>query len=83
MDKGDTITIKGLPQDIKITNVDNAPVFTYNNPEPVEPLNNPKAVTKVKLEFEMGDSKWDTDSCWATKIVRNASEYKLPISLVD
>lgn len=70
MDKGDSITVKGLPQDVKITNVDNAPVFTYDNPVLVAPLDNPKAVTKVKLQFEMGDSNWDTDSCYAQPTVR-------------
>jgi hypothetical protein len=70
MDKGDSITVNG-PQQITITNVDNAPAFNYDIPELKEPLNNPDTSTKVKLQFEIKDTnvKWDTDACWASSVV--------------
>jgi len=71
MDKGDSITVKG-PSDITITNVDNAPVFNYDIPDLKAPLDNPNAFTKVKLQFKMGDTTWDTGDCGAANVAFTA-----------
>lgn len=72
MDKGDSITVKGLAQDITITNVDNAPVFNYDIPALKAPLDTTGAFTKVKLNFQMGDVKWDTSACGADNVAFTA-----------
>jgi len=69
MDEGGSITVKGPSQDIKITNKKNTPVFDYSKPDLVAPLDNQDAETKVLLNFEMGDTTWDTSSCSPNNVV--------------
>lgn len=69
MDKGQSVTVNG----ITITNKDNAPVFDYDVQELRAPLSDPaNGVTKVELDFVMGDTKWTTADCWAGNIIFSA-----------
>lgn len=86
MDKGDSITVNG-PQDITITNVDNAPAFTYDKPDLVAPLDNPDTDTKVQLKFKIEgtDTTWTTANCSAQSVVwsagRESWECEFPCTL--
>jgi len=72
MDKGQSITVTGVPQAITITNVDNAAVFDYDVPELRAPITDPdNGLTKVQLDFEIKDAglKWSTDDCYAGSVI--------------
>ncbi|XMA10901.1 hypothetical protein WAI453_003692 [Rhynchosporium graminicola] len=73
MDKGDSIAVSWPPHTINITNVDNAPVFTYNEPNlKAEFTDFEPGETKVALQFQVGTSKWTTDDCSASSVVFSA-----------
>jgi hypothetical protein len=76
MDKGESITVTtGIPQPIKITNVDNAPPFDYDVQELQAPLDNPDVgMTKVQLTFEIEEAglKWTTSDCSAGSVIFSA-----------
>jgi hypothetical protein len=76
MDKGESITVTtGIPQPIKITNVDNAPAFDYDVQVLQAPLNNPDpGLTKVQLTFEIEEAglKWTTEDCSAGNVIFSA-----------
>ena len=72
MDKGQSITVTGPPT-VTITNVDNAPVFTYDIPELQAPIADPSnGLTKVQLKFESGNNTWTTDDCGAGNVIFSA-----------
>lgn len=76
MDEGQSINITALSEPITITNINNAPVFDYDNHD----LNNSivalltTGVTKVELQFEMPSAglKWTTSNCTAGSVVISA-----------
>lgn len=75
MDKGESISVSWPPHTVNITNVDNAPVLTYDVPElraPIAPFET--GATKVKLQFQIPDAKlnWTTDDCEASSVVFSA-----------
>jgi hypothetical protein len=76
MDKGESITVtSGIPQPIKITNVDNAPPFDYDIQVLQAPLDNPDVgMTKVQLTFEIEEAglKWTTSDCSAGSVIFSA-----------
>jgi hypothetical protein len=76
MDKGESITVtSGIPQPIKITNVDNAPPFDYDIQLLQAPLDNPDVgMTKVQLTFEIEEAglKWTTSDCSAGSVIFSA-----------
>lgn len=75
MDKGKTITVQNPIGDIKVTNVDNTPVFPYILEELKAPLDDKwMGKTRVKLDFEMesADLKWSTDDCGPGSVVFSA-----------
>jgi hypothetical protein len=74
MDKGQSVTLDVL-DGIKITNVDNAPPFNYDNATIIAPLSAPtNGLTKVDLAFEMGSTTWNTTSdCWPASVVFSAN----------
>ena len=64
MDKGQNITIQTPIQAVTISNIDNAPVFTYDEPVLVAPLNDPaNGITKVELAFQVGATNFTTADC--------------------
>ncbi|KAK0100156.1 hypothetical protein ONS95_008495 [Cadophora gregata] len=75
MDKGESLSVSWASntKSINITNIDNAPVFTYNEPNlkgsfvDYEP-----GKTKVELQFQVGTTKWSTDDCEASSVVFSA-----------
>jgi len=75
MDKGQSITIQSSASALTITNVDNAPVFDYNDPLLNASISDPATgQTKVRLEFslESGNHTWSTDDCYAGSVVFSA-----------
>jgi len=73
MDKGQTITVQNsVVGDISITNVDNAPVYTYILTELHAPLDDPAmGRTKVDLNFEIKSQgvKWTTADCGPGSVI--------------
>lgn len=67
MSKGTNITIDTPASAITIHQIDDTPVFGYNEPELKAPLTDPKnGITKVKLGFTVeGGKEWDTGDCGA------------------
>ncbi|KAH8593810.1 hypothetical protein B0O99DRAFT_626225 [Bisporella sp. PMI_857] len=66
MPKGGSVTVPSPAKAITITNVDNAPVFTYDEPVIKAPFLDPKTgVTNVELKFEIKDGNvtWTSDDC--------------------
>jgi len=76
MDKGQSITVSsGVPNAITITNVDNAPVFDYDEAVLVAPLDGVgNGLTKVDLSFEIKDTgvNWTTADCGAGNTIFSA-----------
>lgn len=72
MDKGQTMTVTGPPT-VTVTNVDNAPVYTYNEPELMAPLSDlANGLTKVELHFSSGNTNWTIADCGAGNVIFSA-----------
>jgi hypothetical protein len=75
MGMGGSINITTLAQPITITNIDNAPVFTYNEPVLQAPLSDPSnGITKVQLRFDIPKANltWTTDDCGPGNVIFSA-----------
>ncbi|KAH6718627.1 hypothetical protein BKA61DRAFT_731234 [Leptodontidium sp. MPI-SDFR-AT-0119] len=73
MDKGESLSVSWPPHTINITNVDNAPVFTYNEPNLKGSfVDFGPGETKVELQFQVGTTKWTTENCSASSVVFSA-----------
>lgn len=73
MDKGESLSVKWDSNTMNITNIDNAPVFTYNEPNLKGSfVDFGPGETKVELEFQVGSTKWTTDDCSASSVVFSA-----------
>lgn len=75
MDKGQNATIPSPAGDITITNVDNAPVFTYDEPVLVAPISDPEnGYTKTVLNFDIPSAKvnFTTENCGAGNVIWSA-----------
>jgi hypothetical protein len=72
MDKGQSMTVTGPPT-VTVSNVDNAPVFTYDVPELQAPISDPSnGLTKVELSFESGNTTWTQDDCYPGNVIFSA-----------
>ena len=66
------MTVTGPPT-VTVSNVDNAPVFTYDVPELQAPLDDPSnGFTKVELHFSSGGTNWTTSDCSAGNVIFSA-----------
>ena len=66
------MTVTG-PPDVTVSNIDNAPVFTYDKPELEAPIADPNnGFTKVDLHFSSGNTNWTIADCSAGNVIFSA-----------